>query len=890
MWIVEKIVAFCCRHARAVIAAGFLAALSGFFYTATHFAMNTDSSTLISPDLPWRKTMARFDRLFPQRNNLILVVIDGSTAERANAAADALMDKLAADPKQFPAVRRPDGGPFFEKNGLVFLPESCVKNMMGELVQAQPFLGGLAADPSLRGVMDSLSTALMGISQGQATLSQIDAPMSAFAATVEKTNGGQKAYLNWRELFASQPAGQDCSFTRPRTFIEVQPKLNYSALMPGADAELAIRDAAKRLKLTPENGVRVRLTGPVPLSDEEFASISERADIMGVAMLLAVTFSLWLAVRSIRIIFCILVTLGTGLLTTMALGLALVGVFNIISIAFIALFVGLGVDFAIQFSVRYRAERHAVGDLTKALTCAGRGVGVPLALAAAATAAGFFSFLPTDYVGVAELGLIAGIGMIVAFALAITFLPALIMMVKPPGEAEHVGFAFFAPVDRYLIAHRKRVIWWGVIAGVVSIAVLSVFRLLTFDFNPLDLRNMHVESMSTLSDLMKDPDTSPNTIDVLAPNQAAADTLADRLSKQPLVGQVLTLTTFIPPDQDKKLSLIQDTSFLLDTTLNPLAAKPAPTDAESVASIKAAAKALHAAVAAKAPRKMSAAQKQARANAVHLANALDALAAGTPKLRVAAANALVPGLDTLLTELRNALQAGPVNLKTMPPELVSEWVAKDGTARVEVFPKSNANDNKSLKRFSKDVQMVTPDATGTPIVIQESGLTIVRAFVQAGVWSFIAISILLALVLRRPHDVFMAILPLVLTAILTLATCGLIGLDLNFANIIALPLLFGIGVAFNVYFVVAWRAGASNLLTSSLTRAVIFSALTTASGFGSLWLSSHPGTASMGKMLIISLGWTLFTTLFFLPALLGPPPPKVTAKTPTTAENPATGS
>ncbi|HUO97714.1 MAG TPA: MMPL family transporter [Rhizomicrobium sp.] len=872
MWIIEQIVAYCCRHARVVVTAGFAAAILGFLYTATHFAMNTDSSTLISPDLPWRKTMARFDALFPQRNNLILVVIDGTTAERANAAADALMDKLAQNPRQFPAVRRPDGGPFFEKNGLLFLPETCVKDMMDKLVQAQPFLGALAADASLRGVMDSLSVALTGVAHGQAKLSEIDAPMTAFAATIEKTNAGDKAYLNWRELFASQ--GEECSFTRPRTFVEVQPALNYNALMPGADAEQAIRDTARQLKLTPENGVRVRLTGPVPLSDENFSSLADRADIMGIAMLLAVTFSLWLAVRSIRIIFCILVTLGTGLLVTTALGLLSVGVFNIISIAFIALFVGLGVDFAIQFSVRYRAERHAVGDLAKALTCAGRGVGVPLALAAAATAAGFFSFLPTAYLGVAELGLIAGIGMITAFVLAITLLPALIMLVKPPGEAERVGYAFFAPIDRFLVERRKRVIWWGAIAGVVSIVVLSVFRLLTFDFNPLDLSNPKSEALSTLNDLMKDPDTSPNTIDVLAPNLSAADKLAGRLSKQPLIGQVLTLTTFIPPDQDKKLAYIQDTAFLLDTTLNPIAVKAPPTDAETVASIKAAASGLRQAATMKAPRKLPAIEKKARADALRLARAFDALATGPKSLRTAASNALIPGLDTLLDELHNALQAGPVNVKTMPAELVAEWIAKDGTARVQVFPKYNANDNKSLKKFSKDVLSVTPDATGTPITIQESGQTIVRAFVEAGVWSFIAISILLALVLRRERDVIMTILPLVLTAILTLATCAVVGLQLNFANIIALPLLFGIGVAFNIYFVVAWRAGAKNLLTSSLTRAILFSALTTASGFGSLWISSHPGTASMGEMLIISLAWTLFTTLFFLPALLGPPPPK----------------
>jgi len=123
--------------------------------------------------------------------------------------------------------------------------------------------------------------------------------------------------------------------------------------------------------------------------------------------------------------------------------------------------------------------------------------------------------------------------------------------------------------------------------------------------------------------------------------------------------------------------------------------------------------------------------------------------------------------------------------------------------------------------------------------------------------------------LRNLRDVLLTLAPLLLAGLLTLACSVLIGLPLNFANIIALPLLFGIGVAFNVYFVMAWREGANGLLQSGLTRAVLFSALTTATAFGSLWLSSHPGTASMGELLAISLLCTLVAALVFLPALLG---------------------
>jgi hopanoid biosynthesis associated RND transporter like protein HpnN len=856
MSLTGRIVGFCCRHARAVVMVFVLASLGAGVYTALHFDMDTDSEKLISPQLPWRKLEARFDALFPQRNNLILVVIDGATPERAEQAASLLSGKLGARKDLFPILRRPGDDAFFRQNGLLFLSEDQVKKTTEAMITAQPFLGALAADPSLRGVMESLSTALTGVARGDASLADMQRPIAGFADTLETIASGGGALVPWQTLLTGSATEQ-----RTRNFIEVQPALDFDSLSPGAAATDAIRKAARDLGLTPDQGVTVRLTGPVPLQDEEFATLAQRAGLMGALMVMAVTLTLWLAVKSFRIIGCILLTLVSGLVLTMATGLAATGTFNIISIAFVALFVGLGVDFAIQFSVRYRAERHALHHLQPALVAAGRGVGVPLALAAASTAAGFFSFLPTDYIGVAELGLVAGIGMIVAFVLSITMLPALLTLVNPKGEQEDVGFRVLAATDRVLVKHRRPIL---TMSAIIALAAAMSIPFLKFDSNPLDLRSRKVESVSTLFDLMKDPQTSPNTIDVLAPNLDAADKEAALLSVVPQVGQALTLKSFIPDDQPKKLALISDASLLLDAALNPFVMKPPPTDTETVSSFLATAKQLRDAAGSGA----SAAANDAR----RLAAVLEKLAHGDKLYRMRAVTAFVPGLNTLLDEMRSSLEAQPVSLATMPQDLISDWVAKDGTARIEVFPKDPSGDNQSLRKFSAAVLAAAPDATGTPISIEQSGKTIVGAFIEAGFLSFIAITILLALVLRRKRDVMVTIVPLVFTGLLTLATCVVIGLQLNFANVIALPLLLGIGVAFNIYFVVAWRAGARNILGSSLTRAVVFSAATTASGFGTLWVSSHPGTASMGELLMISLAWTLITTLFFLPALLGPPP------------------
>jgi predicted RND superfamily exporter protein len=229
---------------------------------------------------------------------------------------------------------------------------------------------------------------------------------------------------------------------------------------------------------------------------------------------------------------------------------------------------------------------------------------------------------------------------------------------------------------------------------------------------------------------------------------------------------------------------------------------------------------------------------------------------------------LIPGFVTTFAQIRDLLHPRPVTIETLPPDIVRQWRTADGRARVSVLPKGDSNDDAVLRRFVSAGIRIAPDAAGTAVYIQAYARAVVDAFLEAGVLSFLAISCLLFIALRRVRQVAVTMAPIVLTGLLTMATCVLIGQPLNFANIIALPLLFGIGVAFHIYFVMSWRDGGSHLLSSSLARGVFFSALATATGFGSLWASKHPGTASMGKLLMISLIWTLASALVFQPALM----------------------
>lgn len=850
------IVSLCSRRPWAVVAIAALVTIACGHYAATHFAINTDTNNFISEKLQWRKDLIAMDEAFPQRVNQIIAVIDGVTPELADSAAQSLTEALKSRPDLFQSVVRPDGGPYFNQEGLLFLPPDELRQTVKDLSRARPFLMALAADPSLRGVVKAISFINQGVSSQAGSLDDFDRPMAMVGDALEDVLARAPTHFSWRALVS----GGEPDKRELRRFIEVKPVLDYSALMPGERASNFIRASARALGLSPVNGVTVRLTGLVPMADEEFGTIAEGAGLNSALTALTVLLIIWVALKSGRIVLAVALSVLAGLAATAAAGLLMVGALNPISVAFAVLFVGIGVDFGIQFSVRYRAERYNQPDFGKALLQAAGKAGRPLALAAAATAAGFYSFLPTDYLGVSELGLIAGTGMFIAFFSAVTVLPALLTLMKPPPEQEPVGYKFLAPADRFLNNHRYAIVG---ITLAVALGGSFLLRHLQFDFNPLNLRSSKVESVATLLDLMKDPATGINSIDVLAPSLSEVPQLTARLQQLPEVARVTSVESLIPPDQDEKLAIIAPLAASLGPLLDPAREKEPPTDAEVVAELERAS----AAFAATAKGVSGKGADDAR----RLADLFHQLAAGPPELREAARAALVPSLDVMLNQLRAALTAKKVGVDSIPFDLRRGWITPDGRARIQVSPSGDPNNNENMVRFASAVRSVDPHATGEPVAVQESGHTVVRAFIEAGVWALLSISVLLFIVLRRVTDVLLTLVPLLLAGLVTLEITVLIGLPLNFANIIALPLLLGLGVAFKIYFVMAWRAGTINLLQSSLTRAVFFSAMTTATAFGSLWLSNHPGTSSMGKLLALSLVCTLAAAVLFQPALMGPP-------------------
>ncbi len=317
---------------------------------------------------------------------------------------------------------------------------------------------------------------------------------------------------------------------------------------------------------------------------------------------------------------------------------------------------------------------------------------MPLSLAAMATAAGFMSFLPTDYKGLSELGEIAGVGMLVAFLSSITMLPALLDLFNPPGEKEAVGYAFLAPVDHFLEKHRVIII---VGTLVIAVAGLPLLYFLKFDFNPINLRSNKVESISTFLDLRKDPNTGANAINVMTNSDEDARKIAAKLEKVPEVLRVMSLESFVPEDQPAKLKLIAEGAKVLGPALSPDSIDAAPSDQENIDSLKESAESL---------RKTAGDNKGPGATASRrLADALEKLAGSNQATRDKVQAIFVDPLKIVLDQLKLSLQAQPVSLKTLPPELVNSWKTKDGLQRVEALPRGDPNDNDTLRKFANAV-------------------------------------------------------------------------------------------------------------------------------------------------------------------------------------------
>lgn len=850
------------RHARLVVALSVIMTAAAAVHFAEAIRINTSTSDMLARDVPFRQYAREIDAAFPQLQETLVVVIEGASADLADDAALALGQRLRAMPKVFSDVFDLKGDAFFRTNGLLYLDLDALYDLSDRLASAQPFLGTLWHDRSLSGLFKMMGLAADEAAKPGGTKALPVADVFGAAAFVaEAQKAGRFEVLSWSQVLEGK-TGKPAPAAERRRFLIVKPRLDFGSLQPAEDAIDAIRDLAREMNFDAAHGLAVRLTGSAAMEQEELASVEKGMGLAAALSLVLVLTILIFGLGSLRLVGATIVTLIMGLIWTASFALLSVGSLNLISVAFAVLFIGLSVDFGIHYGLRYREGRARYEDNTQALTEAVDGVGGPLTLCAVSAAISFFAFLPTDYVGLAELGVIAGSGMFIALFANLTVLPALLALMPAP-RTPNVSKTKAAPeeVPRKAGAARARLIVVGI--GGLTLAACLALPSVRFDFDPLNLKDPTTESVSTLLELMRDGARNHYSGEVLAANLGAARDLATRLDALPEVDHTLTLASFIPNGQDEKLQAVGDMALFLGPSL-AVDAKTADIGdtARREAWVTLAPKLAHLAETGQGDT----AREAKRLHAVLTQVFADTSPAAPAKLE----HRLLAGLGGRLDALKAALNAAPVALETLPESLRRRWVAADGRALVEVFPKGDVAERAQLDRFVEAVRQLAPKLSGAPVTILEAGRTVLGAFLEAGAIAVAGISVVLLIVLGRLRDILLVFVPVVTAGLWAMALAVAVGLAFNLANVIVLPLLFGLGVAGAIHLVARARVegGGGEAMNTSTPRAVVLSALTTIGSFGSISLSSHPGTASMGVLLTIAITMTMAATLVFLPALM----------------------
>lgn len=817
-----------------------LAVLFGAF-AVNQLGINTDTSDMIDPDAPYRIDQAAFETVFPKFGDQILILVRADTPDAADAFGQALGQELRLQTDYIRSVYSPALDPFFQENGLLFLDISELEGRVEKLSQAAPLIERLTLNPSLPSLFDALGQAAGDTPNGDA-----DALFVATAQTLEANLEGVRKPLSWRLAFYPDAK-------RPyQRLLTIDPVLDTTRLRPSSAVEDAIARAAQTVMARTEITADISVTGNPVLRSDELKSVSNGIGLAFFISFLLVGILLVWALRSVVLAAFTLASLVISISITAGIAALLFTQLNLISIAFTVLMVGLGVDFAIHLLLHIVHERRQGKSVSAAYFRTARGIGLALVLTAPSTALAFLAFVPTRFAGMSQLGVIAAIGVVTAFLVATSFLPAVYAYLPAPKPQRKDTNAL--PVSATSSETR-----FGpkVAVGIIILSALAVFVLPSarFDADPMALRSTKAPSVIAFNQLFDTPETVPYRLSYLAADAQDANKMAETFEALNSVKSARSLSSFVPKDQIDKLDLLSYAVIGLEFAVSGEGgSEPSAPDA--------------------AGRLIIALENgQKTESSQRLLTALQAW-----KLSVTNDNELMAFTerDLLfywpyeLAQLRAQIKASEITLKSIPANITSRYVAPDGTYRVEIVPAEDVRDEVLRRAFIDDVLSVAPNASGSARSVQEAGQIIQRAMLQAILAALIMVSILLYWVVREIRLVIIMLIPLVLAGVLTTASATLLGLSYNFANVIVLPLLIGIGVDSSLHLALkSYKSAHLQSRHETITpRAVLFSGFTTIASFGSLTFSPHRGTSSMGALLTIAIVWVIICTVMLTPSLI----------------------
>jgi uncharacterized protein len=837
------------RKRIAIIFAYIALIVFSLFYIKDNLGVNTDTTDMLSPELSWRKLDIEYEKEFPQYTDNLLIVIESKTADEAADTAEKLYSTIKENPVLISDIYYPNLLPYFRESAFLFLDTDELQDLADQLATIQPFLGTLLADKNLRGLFTMLGDAIEHKQNGE----EID--LKPLLLEINRAFEDKKYNVSWQRLMSSNKELKDIY----REFIILRTLESEEEFLPGEDVMSHVREIINSLELDNSN-VKVRLTGGTALSYEELKSVSN-ANIQAIVIsFLLVAIILSIGLGSAWLVFASIITLFFGLIVTTAFAAATVGELNLISVAFAVLYIGLGIDFTIHLTLRYREQAINNDRNEDALKLAISLIFRSLILCAITTAIGFYSFMPTDYEGVAELGWIAGSGMFISIIFTLTLLPALLGL-KAYNNKKSVDVkapnAFANIIISIPYKYSKQILF---LTAIIVIGLLFQIHKISFDVNTLNLQDPENESVKTYRDLLQDSDPSPWSATLLKKDKSEAINAIKKIERLDLVDEVIWFEDMLPDEQEDKLFIIDEMNLfmgVLSTDNN----NHEITNEERIATLK---------------------QLQIKLTSIsdnELDSEINKLLQNISNLLNKPANTedyltlekqILSNLDGRIHALNDALNAKETALEDIPTEVRERWVSNK-YYKIKILPKENLNDNQAMKRFVKQLQNYDNTVIGGPIINIEAGDAVITAFKTAFSYALIAISLLLLFLIKKKLDALVILVSVLVGAVFTFGFMLIFNIPLNFANIIGLPLLLGIGVDSGIHIADRFRQEQNtdnNIFMTSSSRGVIVSSLTTICSIGNLAFSSHAGTASMGLLLTVGLASMMISTMMILPAFL----------------------
>lgn len=838
------------NHAWSIIIGFTILAVIGFNYTTRNLGVNSDTSAMFDQKLPFRQIREAYKHTFPQTEDNMVLVISGTVPELVSSVADSISQALRLKPDLFEAVFQPIGEPFMKQNQLLYLDTAQIGTLANNLVKAKPMMSFLTEHYSLKGLFSFL-----GLMVRFSAEDQLDAMSPMFQEidrVVMATTEGDQDMVSWQNLMGNQ----NQSFSSEYRFIQIKPILDFQRVRP---AKSAIEEVRRIIERYGHHHVQIRLTGKKAMTYEEMGSVMDGAIQASILALIMVSLVLWLGLRSFKLIAATLYTLIVGLVLTAAFSTWAVGQLNMISVAFAVLYIGLGVDYAIHICLRYRELAGEGFPAKESLTVSINHIAPALILSTLSTSIGFYAFVPTAFTGVSELGIIAGTGMFISLLVTLFLLPCLLWKLSALG----MPLAASRKLDGPVIEKYRRPIRIGTL--VLSLVAVVLLPLIEFDYDPINLRDPKSESVSTVRELMSKNSFTPWSLNVVVPDCSTSAALKNQLNALPEVDRSIDIFSYIPSNQPAKIQQIRQTKNQFAGIEAPLFEFEKVSDQQQLKAIVDFATLLNSPAYAELDY-----LKTLGANLSLLADSLgESDTVGISRTITTLQDGLLKALPYTISNALGSLNPQPISLEWLPDNLKNRWISSQGQYRVQVLPAENLNDNPEMREFSSSVQGVAPTATGDLMVTIASADTVVKSFKQALTYAVIAISLLLLIYLRDLKQTLFILLPLLLAGLFTCALTVVLSINFNFANIIALPLLLGLGVDNGVHIVHRAKSSSKKgLLQTSTARAVLFSSLTTLFSFGNLAFSPHRGTASMGWLLTIGVVFVLLSTLIVLPSFL----------------------